>query len=127
VKIRRFVAIDDAATSSTHDRPGQVHGGLTMGLAPALFEEISYDDNGNVQGGSFIDYLLPTAVETPKWETGHTIRRRPTIRSAPRASAVGHRRRPGDCQRGGGRALASRRAASTSIRRPRCRLLGRTA
>ena len=40
---------------------------------PALFEEIFYDENGNVQGGSFIDYLLPTAVETPKWETGHTI------------------------------------------------------
>jgi len=38
-----------------------------MGLAPALFEEISYDEFGNVQGGSFIDYLVPTAVETPKW------------------------------------------------------------
>jgi carbon-monoxide dehydrogenase large subunit len=44
-----------------------------MGLAPALYEEISYDESGNVQGGSFIDYLLPTAVETPKWETGHTV------------------------------------------------------
>jgi carbon-monoxide dehydrogenase large subunit len=43
-----------------------------MGLAPALYEEIAYDEIGNVQGGSFIDYLLPTAVETPKWETGHT-------------------------------------------------------
>ncbi|PYN45179.1 MAG: hypothetical protein DMD95_08875 [Candidatus Rokuibacteriota bacterium] len=41
--------------------------------APALFEEISYDETGNIQGGSFIDYLLPTAVETPKWETGHTV------------------------------------------------------
>src|SRR5262249_22216879 len=51
---------------------GQIHGGLTMGLAPALFEEISYDEQGNVQGGSFIDYLLPTAVETPKWETDKT-------------------------------------------------------
>ena len=52
---------------------GQVHGGLTMGLAPALFEEISYDETGNIQGGSFIDYLVPTAVETPKWETGNTV------------------------------------------------------
>jgi carbon-monoxide dehydrogenase large subunit len=74
VKVRRFVAIDDCGNIiNPMIVTGQVHGGLTMGLAPALFEEISYDDNGNVQGGSFIDYLLPTAVETPKWETGHTI------------------------------------------------------
>ena len=74
VKIRRFVAIDDCGNIiNPMIVQGQVHGGLTMGLAPALFEEISYDENGNVQGGSFIDYLLPTAVETPKWETGHTI------------------------------------------------------
>jgi len=74
VKVRRFVAIDDCGNIiNPMIVQGQVHGGLTMGLAPALFEEISYDENGNVQGGSFIDYLLPTAVETPKWETGHTV------------------------------------------------------
>ena len=44
-----------------------------MGLAPALFEEISYDENGNIQGGSFMDYLVPTAMETPNWETGKTV------------------------------------------------------
>ena len=74
VKIRRFVAIDDCGNIiNPMIVEGQVHGGLTMGLAPALFEEISYDESGNVQGGSFIDYLLPTAVETPKWETGNTV------------------------------------------------------
>jgi xanthine dehydrogenase molybdopterin-binding subunit B len=52
---------------------GQIHGGLTMGLAPALFEEITYDDNGNITGGSFMDYLLPTAMETPNWGTDKTI------------------------------------------------------
>ena len=46
---------------------GQIHGGLTMGLVPALYEEISYDEIGNMRAGSFIDYLLPTAVETPRW------------------------------------------------------------
>ncbi len=52
---------------------GQIHGGLTMGLAPALYEEISYDEQGNITGGSFMEYLLPTAVETPNWETDKTI------------------------------------------------------
>jgi carbon-monoxide dehydrogenase large subunit len=73
VKVRRFVAIDDCGNIiNPMIVEGQIHGGLTMGLAPALYEEIAYDEIGNVQGGSFIDYLLPTAVETPKWETGHT-------------------------------------------------------
>jgi aerobic carbon-monoxide dehydrogenase large subunit len=73
VKIRRFVAIDDCGNIiNPMIVDGQIHGGLTMGLAPALFEEISYDEQGNIQGGSFIDYLLPTAVETPKWETDKT-------------------------------------------------------
>jgi carbon-monoxide dehydrogenase large subunit len=74
VKVRRFVAIDDCGNIiNPMIVQGQVHGGLTMGLAPALYEEISYDEQGNVRGGSFIDYLLPTAVETPKWETDHTV------------------------------------------------------
>jgi carbon-monoxide dehydrogenase large subunit len=74
VKIRRFVAIDDCGTIiNPMIVQGQVHGGLTMGMAPALLEEIQYDENGNIQGGSFMDYLVPTAMETPNWETGHTV------------------------------------------------------
>jgi carbon-monoxide dehydrogenase large subunit len=52
---------------------GQVHGGLTMGLAPALFEEITYDESGNIEGGSFMEYLVPTAMETPSWEVFRTV------------------------------------------------------
>ena len=44
-----------------------------MGMAPAFLEEIAYDENGNIRGGNFMEYLLPTAVETPKWETGETV------------------------------------------------------
>jgi carbon-monoxide dehydrogenase large subunit len=74
VKLRGYTAVDDCGVQiNPMIVEGQVHGGLTMGFAPALYEEISYDEIGNVQGGSFIDYLVPTAVETPKWETGHTV------------------------------------------------------
>ena len=73
VKVRRFVAVDDCGNIiNPMIVEGQVHGGLTMGLAPALFEEISYDEQGNIRQGSFMDYLLPTAMETPKWETDKT-------------------------------------------------------
>jgi carbon-monoxide dehydrogenase large subunit len=74
VKVRRFVAVDDCGNIiNPMIVDGQIHGGLTMGLGPALFEEISYDENGNVQGGSFLDYLMPTAMETPNWETDKTV------------------------------------------------------
>src|SRR5215216_2032667 len=74
VKVRRFVAVDDCGNIiNPMIVDGQIHGGLTQGLAPALFEEIQYDDNGNIQGGSFMDYLLPTAMETPSWEVAKTI------------------------------------------------------
>ncbi len=73
VKIRRFVAVDDCGNIiNPMIVEGQIHGGLTMGFAPALLEEISYDEEGNMTGGSFMDYLVPTAVETPKWETDKT-------------------------------------------------------
>jgi carbon-monoxide dehydrogenase large subunit len=74
VKIRRFVAVDDCGNIiNPLVVEGQIHGGLTMGLAPAMFEEIVYDENGQNLSGTFMDYLLPTAVETPRWELGKTI------------------------------------------------------
>ncbi|MFL5715824.1 MAG: aerobic carbon-monoxide dehydrogenase large subunit [Chloroflexota bacterium] len=74
VNIRRFVAIDDCGNIiNPMIVDGQIHGGLNMGLAPALYEEITYDELGNNMAGTFMDYLLPTAVESPAWETGKTI------------------------------------------------------
>ena len=73
VKIRRFVAVDDCGNIiNPMIVEGQVHGGLTMGMAPALYEEIVYDENGQNLTSTFMDYLLPTAVETPVWETDKT-------------------------------------------------------
>ena len=74
VHIRRFVAVDDCGNIiNPMIVDGQIHGGLSMGMAPALMEEISYDESGNISGGSFMDYLVPTAMETPNWETDKTI------------------------------------------------------
>jgi carbon-monoxide dehydrogenase large subunit len=74
VKIRRFVAVDDCGNIiNPMIVDGQIHGGLAQGVAPALFEEISYDDEGNITGGSFMEYLVPTAMEVPHFETDKTI------------------------------------------------------
>jgi aerobic carbon-monoxide dehydrogenase large subunit len=73
VKVRRFVAVDDCGNIiNPMIVEGQIHGGLTEGLAIAFMQEIAYDESGNVQGGTFMDYLVPTAVETPHWETDKT-------------------------------------------------------
>ncbi|HKF41410.1 MAG TPA: aerobic carbon-monoxide dehydrogenase large subunit, partial [Candidatus Acidoferrum sp.] len=73
IKVRRFVAVDDCGNIiNPMIVQGQIHGGLTEGFAIAFMQLIDYDESGNVQGGSFMDYLIPTAVETPHWETGST-------------------------------------------------------
>ncbi|MGD9786209.1 MAG: aerobic carbon-monoxide dehydrogenase large subunit [Hyphomicrobiaceae bacterium] len=72
--VRRFYALDDCGTRiNPMIIEGQVHGGLTEAFAIAMGQEIAYDDIGNVKGASFMDFFIPTAVETPKWETDYTV------------------------------------------------------
>jgi aerobic carbon-monoxide dehydrogenase large subunit len=72
-KVRRFYALDDCGTRiNPMVIEGQIHGGLTEAFGIAMGQEIHYDDDGNVTTASLMDYFLPTAVETPKWETDWT-------------------------------------------------------
>ncbi len=50
---------------------GQVHGGVAQGIGNAFYEKLAYDDEGQLLSGSFMDYLLPTALEMPPIEIGH--------------------------------------------------------
>ena len=73
VEVRRFYALDDCGTRiNPMIIEGQIHGGLTEALAISMGQEITYDEMGNVKGASLMDYFVPTAVETPVWETDHT-------------------------------------------------------
>lgn len=73
-KIRRFYALDDCGTRiNPMIIEGQIHGGLTEAFGIAMGQEIRYDDYGNVVTASLMDYFLPTAVETPHWETDFTV------------------------------------------------------
>jgi carbon-monoxide dehydrogenase large subunit len=74
VKVRRFIAVDDCGTRiNPMIIEGQVHGGLTDGVGMALMEMIAFDENGNCLGASLMDYLIPTSLEVPDWETGFTV------------------------------------------------------
>jgi len=74
VKVRRMVAVDDCGVRiNPMIVEGQIHGGLTEGFGIAFMELITFDEEGNCIGSNFTDYLLPTAWETPKFETYETV------------------------------------------------------
>ncbi|MBA2497681.1 MAG: molybdopterin-dependent oxidoreductase, partial [Acidimicrobiia bacterium] len=78
VKVRRFVAVDDCGTRiNPMIIEGQIHGGLVDGIGMALMEMIAFDEDGNCLSGSLMDYLIPTALECPDFETGHTVTESP--------------------------------------------------
>jgi carbon-monoxide dehydrogenase large subunit len=74
VHVRRFIAVDDCGVRiNPMIVEGQIHGGLAEGVGIALMELIQFDEQGNCIGGSFMDYLIPTAMEVPAWELGATV------------------------------------------------------
>ena len=50
---------------------GQVHGGVAQGIGAALYEEVVYDDQGQIQTASLVDYLVPSACEIPSMQVVH--------------------------------------------------------
>jgi carbon-monoxide dehydrogenase large subunit len=73
-KVRRMVAVDDCGVRiNPMIVEGQIHGGLTEGYAMSSMQYITFDEQGNCIGSNFLDYLVPTAWETPRFELGATV------------------------------------------------------
>src|SRR5262249_26244936 len=73
VEILRYVAVDDCGKQiNPLIVQGQVHGGIAQGLAQALFEEVVYDENGQLLTGELMDYAIPKAHQLPRYELDHT-------------------------------------------------------
>jgi carbon-monoxide dehydrogenase large subunit len=73
VAIRRYVAVDDCGRQvSPLLVDGQVHGGLTQGIAQALWEEVVYDEQGQLVTGTLMDYAAPKAEFLPMFENDRT-------------------------------------------------------
>ena len=74
VDIIKYVAVDDCGTIiNPQIVEGQIHGGVTQGIAEALFEEAIYDESGNLVTSSMTQYLVPSAVEIPHMELDRTV------------------------------------------------------
>jgi len=73
VDVVRWIAVDDCGPAINPMLiDGQVHGGVAHGIGQALYEQIVYDDRGQLVTGTFMDYALPTAEEIPSFELDRT-------------------------------------------------------
>ncbi|MEX2622192.1 MAG: aerobic carbon-monoxide dehydrogenase large subunit [Acidimicrobiia bacterium] len=73
-KVLDMVAVDDCGVRiNPMIVEGQITGGLTEGFAKATNQWITFDNDGNCIGSNFLDYLVPTAWETPKFRLGQTV------------------------------------------------------
>jgi 2-furoyl-CoA dehydrogenase large subunit len=74
IRILKYVTVHDAGTIiNPMIAEGQIYGGALHGLGGALYEELSYDDNGQCLTATFMDYLVPTASEAPVIDIAHVV------------------------------------------------------
>jgi len=74
VKILRYVVIHDCGeVINPLILDGQIQGGVAQGLGNAFYEQLVYDEAGQLMNASFMDYLLPTALDVPRIESGHQV------------------------------------------------------
>jgi CO/xanthine dehydrogenase Mo-binding subunit len=67
-----YVAVHDAGTMvNPRSLEGHMIGGTAQGIGSTLLEEFVYDENGDFQSGSFLNYLLPTSMDVPEIKCGH--------------------------------------------------------
>jgi carbon-monoxide dehydrogenase large subunit len=72
-KITRYVAVDDCGkVINPLLVDGQVHGGIVQSIGQALYEEVVYDEQGQLITGELMDYALPKASQMPWFETDRT-------------------------------------------------------
>ena len=73
VKVVRYVCVDDCGRAINPTLiEGQIHGGVAHAIGQALYEQVVYDEDGQLVTGTFTDYALPTAAELPSFETDRT-------------------------------------------------------
>jgi aerobic carbon-monoxide dehydrogenase large subunit len=78
LKILRYVVMHDCgAVINPMIVEGQILGGVAQGIGGAFYERLAYDDQGQLQNASFMDFLIPYATEIPTVELHHTETKSP--------------------------------------------------
>jgi len=72
VEVQRYAVAHDCGTIINPMLvDGQIHGGVAHGIGNALYEEVIYDETGQVLNASYMDYYLPGAMEVPRMDVAH--------------------------------------------------------
>lgn len=72
IEVQKYVVVHDCGPIiNPLILDGQIQGGVAQGLGNAFYEELVYDDYGQLLNASFMDYLLPTSLDVPRIQTGH--------------------------------------------------------
>lgn len=72
-EITKFTAVDDFGNIiNPMIVEGQVHGGIAQGIGQAMLEQCVYDESGQLQTGSYMDYCMPRADDLPNFTVGLT-------------------------------------------------------
>jgi carbon-monoxide dehydrogenase large subunit len=93
IKVLKYVVVHDCGTViNPLILAGQIHGGVAQGIGNAFYEQLVFDDDGQLLNASLADYLLPSALEVPRMEIAHTVTRSPLnplgIKGAGEAGAI---------------------------------------
>jgi CO/xanthine dehydrogenase Mo-binding subunit len=91
--INKYVVVHDCGTViNPLILAGQVHGGVAQGIGNAFYEQLVFDDQAQLLNASLADYLLPTALDVPRMDLGHTVTPSPLnplgIKGAGEAGAI---------------------------------------
>jgi CO/xanthine dehydrogenase Mo-binding subunit len=74
IEIKRYAVVHDCGTViNPLILAGQIHGGVAQGIGNAFYEQLVFDDEGQLLNASLADYLLPTALDVPRMELEHTV------------------------------------------------------
>jgi carbon-monoxide dehydrogenase large subunit len=93
LKILKYVVVHDCGTViNPLILAGQIQGGVAQGIGNAFYEQLVFDNDGQLLNASLADYLLPTALEVPAMELEHTVTPSPLnplgIKGAGEAGAI---------------------------------------
>ncbi|TMC93849.1 MAG: xanthine dehydrogenase family protein molybdopterin-binding subunit [Chloroflexi bacterium] len=78
-QITKYVAVDDCGNIiNPMIVDGQLHGGIAQSIGQALYEEMVYDQDGQLRSATFLDYTIPSMNEIPNIQLDRTITPSPT-------------------------------------------------
>jgi aerobic carbon-monoxide dehydrogenase large subunit len=93
LNVLKYVVVHDCGTIiNPLILAGQIHGGVAQGIGNAFYEQLVFDEEGQLLNASLADYLLPSTLDVPRLEIAHTVTPSPLnplgIKGAGEAGAI---------------------------------------